>query len=40
MAEVDALLDKIARSGLSSLTAKERAKLDAAREDLGKRNPN
>lgn len=30
MAEVDALLDKIARSGISSLTAKERAKLDAA----------
>ena len=37
MAEVDALLDKIAQSGLSSLTAKERAKLDAARADLLKR---
>jgi hypothetical protein len=35
--EVDALLDKIAQSGLSSLTAKERAKLDAARENLRKR---
>jgi hypothetical protein len=38
MAEMDALLDKIARSGLSSLTAKERAKLDAAREQLLKRH--
>jgi len=37
MAEVDALLDKIAQSGISSLTAKERAKLDAARADLLKR---
>jgi membrane associated rhomboid family serine protease len=37
MAEVDALLDKIARSGFSSLTAKERARLDAAREELSKR---
>jgi len=37
MAEVDALLDKIALSGISSLTAKERAKLDAARADLLKR---
>jgi membrane associated rhomboid family serine protease len=37
MAEIDALLDKIAQSGLSSLTAKERAKLDAARADLLKR---
>jgi hypothetical protein len=37
MAEVDALLDKIARSGISSLTAKERAKLDRAREDLKNR---
>jgi membrane associated rhomboid family serine protease len=36
-AEVDALLDKIARSGLASLSAKERAKLDAARQDLQKR---
>jgi membrane associated rhomboid family serine protease len=37
MAEVDALLDKIATNGISSLTAKERAKLEAAREDLMKR---
>jgi membrane associated rhomboid family serine protease len=37
MAEVDALLDKIARSGISSLTAKERAKLDRARDDLKNR---
>ncbi|MBL9190604.1 MAG: rhomboid family intramembrane serine protease [Opitutaceae bacterium] len=34
MAEVDALLDKIATSGIGSLTAKERAKLEAARADL------
>jgi len=38
MAEVDALLDKIAQSGMNSLTAKERAKLDAARADLLKRD--
>jgi hypothetical protein len=37
MAEVDALLDKIATSGISSLTAKERARLEAAREGLMKR---
>lgn len=37
MAEVDALLDKIATSGISSLTARERAKLEAAREGLMKR---
>lgn len=37
MAEIDALLDKIVQSGISSLTAKERAKLDAARADLLKR---
>lgn len=37
MAEVDALLDKIAKSGISSLTAQERAKLDAARENLRRR---
>jgi hypothetical protein len=36
-AEVDALLDKIALSGFSSLTAKERARLDAARSELLKR---
>ena len=38
MAEVDALLDKIAKSGMASLTARERAKLEAAREDLMKRS--
>ncbi|PTX95569.1 rhomboid family intramembrane serine protease [Opitutus sp. ER46] len=38
MAEVDALLDKIAQSGIGSLTAKERAKLDAAREELKRRS--
>jgi hypothetical protein len=38
MAEIDALLDKIAQSGIGSLTAKERAKLDAARRDLKKRS--
>lgn len=32
--EVDAVLDKIARSGIESLSAKERAKLEAARERL------
>lgn len=37
MAEVDALLDKIAQSGIESLTPKERAKLDAARRRLQKR---
>jgi hypothetical protein len=37
MSEIDALLDKIAQSGISSLTAKERAKLDAARAELLKR---
>jgi membrane associated rhomboid family serine protease len=37
MAELDALLDKIARSGVSSLTAKERARLDSARDELLKR---
>jgi hypothetical protein len=38
MAEVDALLDKIAQSGIGSLTAKERAKLDAARSEMKKRS--
>jgi hypothetical protein len=37
MAEIDALLDKIATSGMASLTPKERARLDAARDDLLKR---
>jgi hypothetical protein len=36
-AEIDALLDKIAASGISSLTARERARLDAARSELLKR---
>jgi membrane associated rhomboid family serine protease len=40
MAEVDALLDKIAKSGIHSLTAAERARLDAARTDLLKRDAN
>ncbi len=34
MAEMDALLDKIAHSGMSSLTAKERAQLAKARESM------
>ena len=38
-AEVDALLDKIAAQGIGSLTAKERAKLDAARAELLKKSP-
>ncbi len=37
MAEMDTLLDRIAKSGISSLTPKERARLDAARENLLKR---
>ena len=37
MAEIDALLDKIARSGISSLTAKERAKLEQGRERIQRR---
>ena len=36
MAEIDALLDKIAQSGISSLTANEREKLETARENLRK----
>jgi len=35
--EVDALLDKIAQSGIGSLTAKERARLESARAELLKR---
>ena len=35
--EVDALLDKIAQSGIGSLTAKERARLETARAELLKR---
>lgn len=34
MVEMDALLDKIAKTGMSSLTAKERAKLAKAREEM------
>jgi hypothetical protein len=37
MPEVDALLDKIARSGIGSLTAGEKKKLEKAREELLKR---
>jgi hypothetical protein len=37
MAEVDALLDKIAQHGIGSLTPKERAKLDAAQRELKNR---
>ena len=37
MVELDVLLDKIAESGMSSLTPKERARLDAARADLLKK---
>ena len=40
MAEVDALLDKIAQSGIGSLSARERAQLEAARADLLKRGGN
>ncbi len=39
MSEVDALLDKIARSGIGSLTAKERARLEKGREHLIKKDP-
>jgi membrane associated rhomboid family serine protease len=38
MAEVDALLDKIAKSGFASLTGAERAKLDSARAELLKKD--
>lgn len=37
MVEIDALLDKIAHSGMASLTPKERAQLEKAREDLKRR---
>lgn len=37
MAEMDSLLDKIARSGLASLTSEERDRLEAARKDLMRR---
>lgn len=37
MAEVDALLDKIAKSGIGSLTAKERERLEKARAELLRR---
>lgn len=40
MAEIDALLDKIAQSGMASLTPKERARLEAARTTLRKRTEN
>jgi hypothetical protein len=34
---IDPLLDKIARSGMASLTLKERARLEKAREALMKK---
>jgi hypothetical protein len=37
MSEVDALLDKIARSGLGSLTTEERTRLETARKNLMRR---
>lgn len=37
LTELDALLDKIGRSGISSLTDAERARLEAARRDLMRR---
>ena len=37
MSEVDALLDKIAKSGIGSLTAKERARLEEGRARLLKK---
>lgn len=39
MGEADALLDKIAKTGIASLTAKERAKLEKARAALMKKDP-
>ncbi len=39
MAEVDALLDKIAQHGIHSLSREERARLEAARSDLLRRGP-
>ena len=36
--DMDALLDKIAKSGIASLTAKERARLEAARAELLKKD--
>lgn len=38
MTEMDALLDKIGRSGLNSLTTEERTRLEAARKSLMRRN--
>ncbi len=38
MAEVDVLLDKIAKTGFASLTTKERAKLESARAEMLKKN--
>lgn len=38
MAEIDALLDKIAHSGIASLTPAERARLDAAHQSLKRRS--
>ena len=38
LTEMDAILDKIARSGMASLTAKERARLEKGREALLKKD--
>ena len=38
MTDMDTLLDKIAKSGIASLTAKERARLEAARAELLKKD--
>lgn len=38
MSEIDALLDKIAQTGIGSLTAKERARLERGRENLLKKD--
>ena len=37
LGEIDTLLDKIAKTGMASLTAKERARLETARADLLKK---
>jgi hypothetical protein len=38
MDDIDALLDKIAKSGINSLTSKERARLEKGRENLLKKD--
>ncbi|HEX5176428.1 MAG TPA: DUF6576 domain-containing protein, partial [Chthoniobacteraceae bacterium] len=39
VASIDAILDKISRSGMASLTSRERATLEKAREKLIKKEP-